>query len=134
MVGADMTIGRLAQAAGVNVETIRYYQRLGLLPIPARDYGSVRRYGPEDLKRLHFVRRAQRLGFSLDEIELLLKLSVGEHCAETKALAEQKLRLVEDKLGDLQAMRASLKALVRACGTGRPGCGCPIIDKLSGDS
>lgn len=133
--GAEhMTIGRLAQAAEVNVETIRYYQRLGLLPIPARGYRSIRRYGPEDLKRVRFIKRAQRLGFSLEEIELLLKLSVGEHCAETKALAQQKLRLVEEKLSDLQAMEASLKTLIQACSTGRSGCGCPIIDNLSGEA
>lgn len=130
----DMTIGRLAQTAEVNVETIRYYQRLGLLPTPARSYGSIRRYGPQDLKRVRFIKRAQRLGFSLEEIEHLLKLSAGEHCAETKALAEQKLRLVEEKLADLQAMEASLKTLIRACGTGRSGCGCPIIDNLSGEA
>lgn len=130
----DMTIGRLAQAAEVNVETIRYYQRLGLMPIPARGYGSIRRYGAEDLKRARFIKRAQRLGFSLEEIELLLKLSVGEHCAETKALAQQKLRLVEEKLTDLQAMEASLKTLIQACGTERSGCGCPIIDNLSGEA
>lgn len=130
---SGITIGQLAQAAGVNVETVRYYQRIGLLPLPKRDYGSIRRYSADDLKRVRFIKRAQTLGFSLDEVALLLGLSDGRHCAETKALAEKKLALVEKKISDLAAMRASLKGLVAKCSKGSRGCGCPIIDALVDD-
>lgn len=129
--GSGMTIGRLARSAGVHVETIRYYQRLGLLPMPARAYGTIRHYAPDDLKRVRFIKRAQKLGFSLEEIALLLKLSVGEHCAETKSLAEKKAHLVKEKLRDLQAMQNVLDDLIHACGTGKSGCGCPILESLS---
>jgi MerR family mercuric resistance operon transcriptional regulator len=128
---AGMTIGRLAEQTGIHLETIRYYQHLGLMPMPARPAGSIRRYGPDAAHRLRFIKRAQELGFSLDEVKLLLKLSVGEHCAETRTLAEKKRRLVEKKIADLRGIRAALDDLVRACGTGKKGRGCPIIESLS---
>ena len=130
----DMKIGELAEETGVHVETIRYYQNLGLMPKPARARGSVRRYGAEAADRLRFIKRAQGLGFSLDEVKLLLGLSIGEHCAETRTFAEQKKRLVEKKIADLRSIQAALDKLIRACGTGRRGCGCPIIESLSGDA
>jgi MerR family mercuric resistance operon transcriptional regulator len=125
-----MKIGRLSEQSGVHVETIRYYQRLGLMPRPPRSRGSVRRYGEDAVSRLRFVKRAQALGFSLDEVKLLLGLSVGEHCAETRSLAKEKLGLIERKISDLCAMQDALNKLVRACGTGRNGRGCPIIEAL----
>lgn len=125
-----MTIGDLARAAEVNVETVRYYQRLGIFPEPPRARGSIRRYQDDALKRLHFIRRAQRLGFSLEEVKNLLGLSDGKHCAETRELAERKLALVEEKLADLNAMRDALTELVSACRRGGRGCGCPLIDAL----
>lgn len=128
-----MTIGRLADTTGVHLETIRYYQRLGLVPTPERAYGSVRRYGEDAARRLRFIKRAQTLGFSLDEVKLLLDLSVGEHCAETRVFAEQKKQLVDKKIADLRAIQSALDKLVRACRTGKKGCGCPIIDSLSGE-
>jgi transcriptional regulator, MerR family len=85
MINDQFTIGALAKASNVNVETIRYYQRIGLLPTPARDYGRIRRYTGENLKRMRFIRRAQHLGFSLDEIRLLLGLADDRHCAETRS-------------------------------------------------
>ena len=130
---SGITIGQLARSAGVNVETIRYYQRIGLLPLPKRDFGSVRRYSGDDLKRLRFIRRAQALGFSLDEVALLLGLSDGKHCAETKALAERKLTTVEKKIADLTAIQKAIKGLVTQCSKGSRGCGCPIIDALVED-
>jgi len=126
-----ITIGRLAERAGVHIETVRYYQHLGLMSMPARPAGSIRRYGLDAVQRLRFIKRAQELGFSLDEVRLLLKLSAGEHCAETRTLAEQKMRLVEKKLADLRGIQSALNKLVRACGTGRKGHGCPIIENLS---
>lgn len=128
-----LTIGRLAAATGVHFETIRYYQQLGLMPTPARPSGSVRRYGPDAVKRLHFIKRAQGLGFSLNEVKLLLGLSVGRHCAETRMLAEKKMRMVEEKLAKLRSIRKALSGLIDACGTGQTGKGCPIIESLSLD-
>ena len=132
--GTGITVGQLAEAAGVNVETIRYYQRIGLLPLPKRDHGNIRRYSAGDLTRIQFVKRAQALGFSLDEVALLLGLSDGKHCAETKLLAAKKLALVEAKIRDLAAMRVSLRSLIAKCSKGSRGCGCPIIDALAGDA
>jgi MerR family mercuric resistance operon transcriptional regulator len=129
----SITVGQLAQTAAVNVETIRYYQRIGLLPLPKRDYGSIRRYSANDLKRVRFIRRAQALGFSLDEVALLLGLSDGKHCAETKGLAERKLAMVEEKITDLAAIQNALKGLVTQCSKGSRGCGCPIIDALAAE-
>jgi len=126
-----MTIGELAERAGVHPETVRYYQRLRLLPLPARPAGSIRRYDDDAVRRLRFIKRAQELGFSLDEVGRLLALSAGEHCAETRAVAEQKRGLVARKVADLRAIQASLDALIRACGSGRKGHGCPIIEALS---
>lgn len=130
---SSMTIGRLAKESGIHFETIRYYQRLGLMPMPARPHGSVRRYGKDAVSRLRFIKRAQGLGFSLEEVKLLLDLSVGEHCAETRTLAEQKLRLVKRKISDLRGIQAALDKLIHACGAGRKGRGCPIIDTLAAD-
>jgi MerR family mercuric resistance operon transcriptional regulator len=128
-----MTIGELAERAGVHPETVRYYQRLRLLPVPARPAGSIRRYDDAAVRRLRFIKRAQELGFSLDEVKVLLRLSVGEHCEETRTLAEKKSRLVEKKISDLLAIQAALGKLVRACGSGRQGRGCPIIENLARD-
>lgn len=128
-----ITIGRLAESSGVHVETIRYYQRLGLMPTPSRQSNSVRRYGWDEVRRLRFIKRAQALGFSLDEVKLLLALSHGEHCAETRTLARQKKRLVATKIADLRGIELALDNLIRACGSGRSGRGCPIIESLSAD-
>ncbi len=132
--GTGITIGQLAQSAGVNVETVRYYQRIGLLSLPKRNYGSIRRYSADDLKRVRFIKRSQALGFSLDEVALLLGLSDGKHCAETKALAERKLTMVEEKIADLTAIQRVIKGLVTRCLKGSRGCGCPIIDALVDDA
>lgn len=132
--GPGMTIGSLAAETGVHFETIRYYQRLGLMPTPARPDRSVRRYGQDAAGRLHFIKRAQALGFSLDEVKLLLDLSVGAHCAETRILAEQKMRIVKKKISELRGIQGALDKLIHACGTGREGRGCPIIESLTRES
>ena len=131
--GSGITVGQLARAAAVSVETVRYYQRIGLLPMPRRDYGSVRRYCADDLKRIRFIKRAQKLGFSLDEVALLLGLSDGKHCQETKVLAQTRLAVVEEKIADLEAIEKALKGLVAKCSKGSRGCGCPVIDALIED-
>ena len=126
-----LSISRLAQQGGVNVETIRYYQNLGLMTKPGRAHGAVRRYGKDAVERLRFIKRAQGLGFSLDEVKLLLGLSTGEHCRETRILAERKRELVDKKIADLRAIQSALSSLITACGSGKRGQGCPIIESLS---
>lgn len=127
---ATYTIGQLAHAVGVNVETVRYYHRIGLLPAPERSYGSIRRYPVESLRRLRFVKRAQGLGFTLEEVAALLALAEGTHCMETKSLAQQKLALVRHKLADLHSIEAALKDLVIACDQTADDQGCPLIAAL----
>ena len=128
---ATLTIGRVAEAAGVNVETIRFYQRLGLLAEPARPPGGVRRYGDEYVSRLRFVKRAQQLGFSLAEIQRLLTLEDPQSCGKARSLAAEKLALVEARLADLARMRDVLKELVARCDVRRGKVACPIIATLS---
>ncbi|CAB3774403.1 Hg(II)-responsive transcriptional regulator [Paraburkholderia humisilvae] len=126
----SLTIGAFAKAAGVNVETIRFYQRKGLLLEPEKPYGSIRRYGATDVTRVRFVKSAQRLGFSLDEIADLLKLEDGTHCGEASSVAEHKLRDIQDKLADLQRMENVLTQLVCACHSRRGNVSCPLIASL----
>lgn len=124
------TIGEMAGAAGVNVETVRFYQRKGLMHEPMKAHGSVRRYGEADLARLRFIRSAQRLGFSLDEIAELLKLGDGTRCDEARALAECKLVDVRRKLIDLQHIETALTQLIDHCETNRGKFACPMIASL----
>lgn len=126
----NLTIGAFAKAAGVNVETIRFYQRKGLLLEPDKPYGSIRRYGQTDVTRVTFVKSAQRLGFSLDEIAELLRLEDGAHCDEASSLAELKLKDVREKLADLTRMEAALSELVCACHAAKGKVFCPLIASL----
>lgn len=125
-----LTIGAFARAAGVNVETIRFYQRKGLLQEPGRPVGSIRRYGEEDVARVRFVKSAQRLGFSLDEVGQLLKLEDGTHCGEAAELATLRLSDVRAKLGDLARIEAVLSQLVNECRAQRGTVSCPLIASL----
>ena len=127
---SSMTIGTLAEAAVVNLETIRFYQRKGLMPQPDRAHGSIRRYGEPALARVRFIKSAQRLGFSLEEVAHLLKLEDGTHCTEARSLAEQKLMDVSAKLADLQRIELVLQQLVKRCGSARGSVKCPIIESL----
>lgn len=126
----NLTIGVFAKAAGVNVETIRFYQRKGLLPEPDKPYGSIRRYGSADVVRVKFVKSAQRLGFSLDEIAELLRLDDGAHCEEASSLAEHKLKDVREKMADLARMETVLSELVCACQAQQGNVSCPLITSL----
>lgn len=126
----NLTIGALAKAARVNVETIRFYQRRGLLPEPDKPYGGIRRYGEADVTRVQFVKSAQRLGFSLDEIAELLQLDDGMHCREASRLAEHKLVDIREKLAHLARMEAALSQLVSACHARRGNVSCPLIASL----
>ena len=125
-----LTIGAVAKAAGVNVETVRFYQRRALLAEPDRPYGSIRRYGVKDVARVKFVKAAQRLGFSLDEVAGLMTLDDGAHCAEARQLAEGKLADVRAKLKDLRRIESLLNGLVRECGSRRGRVSCPLIAAL----
>lgn len=125
-----LTIGVLADAAGVNVETIRFYQRKGLMQEPDRPLGSIRRYGGPDLARVRFIKSAQRLGFSLDEIADLLKLEDGSHCTEAREQAERKLADVRDRLADLRRIEVALQGLVVRCCATSGQVQCPLIAAL----
>lgn len=128
----NLTIGAFAKAAGVSVETIRFYQRKGLLRTPDRLYGSIRRYSTADVARLKFVKAAQRLGFNLDEIGQLLKLADGTHCAEAAELGAERLADVRARLADLKRMEAALSKLLEECRKHRDDVACPLIAALSG--
>lgn len=129
----ELTISKLAQSAGVNIETIRYYQRRGLLAEPAKPLGGHRRYSAEASKRVRFIKRAQALGFTLTEVGALLTLEAACACTETRALAAHKLSLIEQKIADLVAMRQVLGGLVQQCDAGTGGADCPIIGALAGE-
>jgi len=126
----SMTIGALAQSAGVGVETVRYYQRRGLLPQPTRLYGTIRRYGPEDASRLRFIRRAQELGFTLDEIGELLRLQDGGDRRAIRRIARMRLEQVESRLSDLQRMRGALQHVIHDCEHAPGAPRCPIIEAI----
>ena len=125
-----LTIGAFAQAAGVNLETIRFYQRKGLLPQPDRPYGSIRRYGDTDVARVRFVKSAQSLGFSLDEVAGLLSLDDGTHCDEARQVAQEKLADVRSKLADLHRIESVLASLVDDCCASHGTVSCPLIAAL----
>jgi len=127
-----LSIGAFAEAAGVNLETIRFYQRKGLLSEPAKPYGGIRRYGKADVARVRFVKSAQRLGFSLDEVAGLLALDDGQHCDQARQLGEQKLADVRAKLADLHRIEAVLSTLVDNCCASRGSMSCPLIASLQG--
>ncbi len=126
----QLTIGALARTAGVGVETIRFYQRKGLLAAPPREFGHIRRYGRADLARLQFIKAAQRLGFSLDEIAGLLKLDDGTHCGEAAEIAAARLADVRARLADLTRIEAALSQLVDRCHREHERISCPLIDAL----
>lgn len=112
------------------METIRFYQRKALLLEPDKPYGGIRRYGEADVTRVRFIKSAQWLGFSLDEIADLLRLEDGTHCNEASSLAEHKLRDIQDKLADLRRMEAVLAQLVCACHSRKGHVSCPLIASL----
>lgn len=131
--GAALSIGDLGKATGTTVETIRYYERIGLLPAPARSgAGRYRSYGKDQLGRLSFVRRARDLGFTLDQVRHLLDLADdrSRDCAAVDAIARRHLAEVERKIADLEALRRELADLVGQCGHGTVA-ECRIIEALS---
>ena len=126
-----MTIGRVARAAGVNVETVRYYQRRGLLREPHKPPGGHRRYSPAVVEQIGFIRRAQQLGFSLEEVKALMELADAGDCRDARALAERKHEALGVRVAQLNAMRRELKRLIDACRRKARGAPCPFIAELS---
>ena len=130
---ASFSIGELSRRTGVNIETIRYYERIGISSAPPRTTTGRRVYGPAESQTLTFIRRARELGFTLDEIRTLLALS-GESdrgtCAEVRAVAARHLDEIRTKIADLRAMEQVLAVTVARCDAGEPS-GCPMIETLS---
>jgi MerR family mercuric resistance operon transcriptional regulator len=125
-----LTISRVATEGGVSVETIRYYQRRGLLAEPPKPVGGYRNYPKEIVKRIRFIKRAQALGFSLEEVAELLQLDVEDACAKSCDLAERKLVVIDQKIAELAAMRRALAKLMAACDKKSRRGACPIIAAL----
>lgn len=125
-----LTIGRLAEAVGVNVETIRFYQRQGLVPEPDRPVGGIRRYGQSDIARVKFIKSAQRLGFRLEEIRQLLLLDEGMQCSAAARLASRHLAEVRVRQQDLNRIEAVLTTLLKRCAHHPREIACPLIAAL----
>jgi len=125
----ELTIGRLAKLVGVNTETVRYYQRIGLIDEPATPLSGFRKYSYKTAENIIFIKRAQRLGFSLQEIADLLKIGEG-HCAEVRAHAEKKRNKIDSQIRDLQALRDTLNQLISECNSGKNERHCPIVETL----
>ena len=124
-----MTISQLARGAGVTAETIRYYQRIGLLRTPHRPSHGFRSYDSDDVLRLRFVRHAQSLGFTLDEIAALLQLSSAD-CEQAEQIAKERLRGVKGKIAALRRLEVALEQTVSECDERKPHAGCPLIETL----
>ena len=132
-----LTIGQVARAAGVNVETVRYYQRVGLVTEPPKPASGFRIYSSETIDRINFIKRAQQLGFNLKEITELLDLGEGRYlgegrCADVRTRAEEKRAHIDSQIADLQRLRETLDSLIRACSTEHGAAQCPIVETLSG--
>jgi MerR family mercuric resistance operon transcriptional regulator len=127
-----LSIGRVALSSGVHLETIRYYERIGLIPAPGRTEGGHRAYEPLALRRLAFVRRARELGFSIEEIRALLGLAEPGHraCEEVRVVAEAHLKEVRAKIADLARLEAILAETIGRCGQGGPAPSCPVLELL----
>ena len=130
MAEQDYRIGQLASAAGVNVQTVRYYQRRGLLEVPPRPALGYRRYSKAALGRLQFIKRAQALGFTLKEIQQLVELADGR-CADVQRLAQAKQADIAQRIDDLIRLRRALDEALAACRQDNPESRCPLIEALS---
>ncbi len=128
-----LTIGQVADAADVNIQTIRYYERRGLFPQPRRTPSGYRQYGEDAVSRLRFIKHSQELGFSLQEIQELLGLRVqhGAACDAVERRTRHKIEVVEQKIRDLQRLRRTLEQLAAACTARRPTDDCPILEVLA---
>ena len=129
---AGLTIGRVAHSAGLAIDTVRYYEREGLLETPARSASGYRHYRPDVVARLRFIRQAKELGFTLSEIRelLTLKVSPGKSCADVRARAQTKISDVEQRIAQLDRMKRALVKLAAACSGRGPTSECPILEAL----
>lgn len=129
---SPLTIGQLAKSVGVHIQTVRYYERRHLLGPATRASSGYRLYGPEEERRLRFIKNAQALGFTLQEIAELLNLRVSSRarCGDVQRKAKEKLQCVEAKAQDLQALARALERLIRTCRAGQPMDHCPILKSL----
>ena len=126
----EFTIGQLSRLAGIGIETIRYYERIGLMPQPPRTGGGRRAFGPNNLAALSFIKRCRELGFSLEDIRALLALRASDRsCSDVKSIAERHLEAVRNKLHTLSEIEGSLTALIARC-PGDAGPDCPVLDAL----
>ncbi|HHH43481.1 MAG TPA: Hg(II)-responsive transcriptional regulator [Gammaproteobacteria bacterium] len=126
-----LTIGRLADQAGVNVETVRYYQRIGLIDEPPKPAQGYRVYPEDAVSRIRFIKRAQDLGFTLREVTDLLALNDGD-CSEARSMAEQKRTVIEDRIRDLRRIQRALDGMISACRISEAECAhCALIETLS---
>lgn len=129
-----LTIGALAKTTDVHVETIRYYQRRGLIAEPLKPLGGIRRYDEAYARRLRFIKHAQALGFSLDEVADLLALEDGRHCREAERIGTRKLAMVRARIVQLHRVEQALAALVQQCHCNRGKVHCPLIVALEADT
>jgi MerR family mercuric resistance operon transcriptional regulator len=127
MTQESLTIGVLAKKSGVNIETIRFYQRRGLLREPPRPLKGIRRYTEGDVRRVRFIKEGQKLGFSLAEVAELLSLEDGQHCSEAKDVAIRKLVLIRERIERLRMMASALSGLIESCARNSGSVSCPII-------
>ena len=130
MAGPGFTIGTLAKTAGVGIETIRFYQRRGLLDEPERPFHGARRYTDHAVQRVRFIKEAQKLGFSLDEVAELLQLDEGMHCREAQEVTLRKLTVIRSRIAALRTMEQTLSDLAERCGHNTGAVSCPIIAAL----
>ena len=128
-----LTIGLLAGQAGVNIETVRYYQRIGLVAEPSKPLQGFRIYPAETIDRIRFIKRAQQLGFNLKEISDLLELGSG-HCTDVSVRAEEKRDQILGQIKDLQSLKSTLDTLIDACHAGDDNACCPVIETLTRSS
>jgi len=127
----ELTIGETARRSGCHIETVRYYERIGLVPKPPRSGGGHRLYGGDAVRRLGFIRRARELGFAIDDIRALLGLvdRKAADCGEVKCIAERQLGAVRSRIGDLRRLERDLAGMISLC-SGRKIPDCPVIDSL----
>jgi Hg(II)-responsive transcriptional regulator len=132
MTAKKTTIGQLAKNAGVGIDTVRFYERRGLLPEPERTTSGYRLYGNATVARIHFIRRAKQLGFTLDEIIILLRLQdQGGEKSDVRSLTQHKLEEIDAKIADLERIRSVLHKLSQKCSGKGSVAGCPIIEAIA---
>lgn len=137
----NSTIGKIARKAGIQVGTVRYYESIGLLPDPPRSSSGYRKYPPNTVERLGFIKRAKELGFTLEEVRDLLYLADTEEgmgtkeslCRDVRGMAEEKIGEIESKIGELKKLRKALQSLVVKCSGKGKRQKCPVIESLSGE-